>query len=99
MTKNKTLFQSYLDQGYTPTDFRADVNDIANLTLISKSKNAEISDTPPSQYLLNETTPLMRKGHFIPEDQELWKTEHFQKFLEERRRLLAIAMTKLLKRL
>jgi hypothetical protein len=99
MTKNKALFESYLDQGFTPADFRADVNDIANLTLISKSKNVEISDTPPSQYLLNETTPQMRKAHFIPEDQELWKTENFQKFLAERRRLLAVAMTKLLKRL
>jgi hypothetical protein len=99
MTKNKALFQSYLDQGFTPAEFRADVNDIANLTLISKSKNTEISDTPPSQYLLNETTPQMRKAHFIPEDQELWKTENFQKFLEERRRLMAGAMTKLLKRL
>jgi hypothetical protein len=98
MTKSK-LLQSYLDQGFTPADFRADVNDIANLTLISKSKNVEISDTPPLQYLLNETTPQMRKAHFIPEDQELWKTENFRKFLEERRRLLAIAMTKLLKRL
>jgi hypothetical protein len=99
MTKNKVVFQSYLDEGFTPADFRADVNDIANLTLISKSKNAEISDTPPLQYLLNETTPQMRKAHFIPEDQELWKTENFQKFLAERRRLLAVAITKLLKRL
>ncbi|HXD85245.1 MAG TPA: DUF262 domain-containing protein [Urbifossiella sp.] len=99
MTKNKALFQSYLDQGFTPADFRADVNDIANLTLISKSKNVEISDTPPSQYLLNETIPQMRKAHFIPENQDLWKTENFQQFLEERRRLMAVAMTKLLKRL
>ncbi len=59
----------------------------------------EISDTPPSQYVLNEATPEMRKAHFIPEDRESWKTENFQKFLEERRRLLAVAMTKLLKRL
>lgn len=99
MTKNKALFQSYLEQGFTPADFRTDVNDIANLTLISKSKNVEISDTPPSQYFLNETTPQMRRAHFIPEDQDLWKTENFQKFLEERRRLLATAITKLLKRL
>jgi hypothetical protein len=75
------------------------VNDIANLTLISKSKNCEIGDTPPSQYLLNETTRQIRKAHFIPEDQELWKTENFPKFLSERRRLLAQAMTSLLKRL
>ncbi len=82
MTNNEALFQSYLNQGFTPADFRADVNDVANLTLISKSKNCEICDTPPSQYLLNETTPKMRKTHFVPEDQVLWKTENFPKFLE-----------------
>ncbi len=99
MNKNKALFQSYLDQGFTPADYRSDINDIANLTLISKSKNCEIGDTPPSQYLLNETTAQMRKAHFIPEDQELWKTENFPKFLAARRELMAQAMTRLLKRL
>ena len=99
MNKNKALFQSYLDRDLTPADFRADINGIANLTLISKSKNCELGDTPPSQYLLNETTAIMRKAHFIPEDQELWKTENFSMFLTERRRLLAQALTKLLKRL
>ena len=46
-----------------------------------------------------EVAQVVTGASFIPEDQELWKTENFQGFLEERRRLLAVAMTKLLKRL
>jgi len=97
MSKHKALLDSYLKDGLNPADFRADINDITNLTFISQSKNCEIADTPPSQYLLNETTPEMRKAHFIPEDQELWKTENFRRFLKERQRLLGTAMTRFLK--
>lgn len=97
MNKNKALLQWYLDNDYTPADFRGDINDIANLTFLSQGKNAGIGDTPPSQYLLNETTKEMRRAHFIPEDPNLWKTENFVKFLDERRRLLSLEMTKLLK--
>src|SRR5438067_1487798 len=96
---NKMVLKSYLDDGFTPTDFRSDVNDIANLTFLSQAKNIEISGTPPSQYLQNETTKEMRKAHFIPEDPTLWKTEHFREFLDERRRLRSLAMTRRLKHL
>jgi hypothetical protein len=99
MNNNKVALKWYLDNGYSPAQFRNDVNDIANLTFLSQRENAEIYDTPPAQYLLNETTEEMRKAHFIPENKELWKTENFSDFLEERRRLLSQAMTRLLKRL
>ena len=99
MNKNKDLMKWYLDQGYSPADYRADVNDIANLTFLSQAKNVEIKENPPAQYLANETTPAMRKAHFIPEDRGLWKSEHFVKFLQERRRLLSKAMSKLLRQL
>jgi len=36
---------------------------------------------------------------FIPEDEDLWKTESFREFLDARRKMLAQAMTQLLKRL
>ena len=66
---------------YTPSEFREEVNDIANLTFVSRTKNAEISDDSPLEYLENETNAAMRKAHFIPEDRELWKVENFDKFL------------------
>jgi hypothetical protein len=93
MNKNRELLRWYLDNGYTPADFRYDIND----TFLSQAKNVEIKDAPPSQYLLNETTKEMRRAHFIPEAPHLWKTENFVKCLDERRRLLSQAMTRLLK--
>jgi hypothetical protein len=99
MNKNKPLLESYLQNGKSPADFRSDINDIANLTFLSQGKNVDILDAPPSQYLLNETTKEMRKAHFIPENPQLWRTENFDEFLEQRRNLLAQAMTRLLKRL
>lgn len=97
--KNKAAQKWYVDNDYSLADFRAEVNDIANLTFISQAKNSEINDMPPWQYLPNETTSEMRKAHFIPEDQDLWKAERFAQFLDERRRLIAQAMNSLLKHL
>ncbi len=97
MNRNTNLRSWYLDKGLTPADLRNDINDISNLTFLSQAKNVDIKDTPPSQYLPIETTREMRKTHFIPEDPQLWKSENFRKFMEERRRLLSKAMTKLLK--
>jgi hypothetical protein len=99
MNKNDPLKKSYFEQGYNPAEFREQINDIANLTFLSQWTNAGIEDAPPSVYLLNETTEEMRRAHFIPEDQDFWKTENYPKFVDARRRLLARAMTKLLKTL
>lgn len=99
MTKSKEALKWYLDNGYSPGDFRYDVNSIANLTFLSQARNVEIKETPPSTYLLNETTKETRKAHFIPEDQNLWKSENFVDFLRARQELLAQAMTKFLKQL
>jgi len=97
MNKNELARQPFTDRGYSAVEFRSEINDIANLTFLSQQKNAEISDTPPSQYLLNETTKEMRRAHFIPEDEELWKAENFASFLYHRRCMLAKAMTRLIK--
>lgn len=100
MTKHKGIQRWYTDNyGYSQADFRREINDIANLTFLSQAKNVEIKENPPFQYLKNETTKEMRKAHFIPEDPHLWKTENFPKFLEARRRMLADAMSRLLKHL
>jgi hypothetical protein len=41
----------------------------------------------------------MRRAHFIPEEQRLWKSENFVQFLDARKELLSQAMSKLLKKL
>jgi hypothetical protein len=87
-----------LAEGYKPSEFRSEVNDIANLTFVGPS-NSVISDRPPLEYLANETTEAQRRAHFIPENRDLWRTENFSEFLAERRKLLAQAMNGLLKSL
>ena len=99
MVNSRSARKWYDENGYTPADFRREVNDIANLTPISQAKNAAIGDAPPWQYLPNETTKEMRRAHFIPEIPELWKPENYRDFLDERRKLLSTAMTRFLKKL
>ena len=81
----------------TPWEYREEVNDIANITFISQTKNVQIGNISPWQYLENETTKQMRKAHFIPENRDLWKPETFDKFLDRRRRLMAKAINSLIR--
>ena len=81
------------------SEYREEVNDIANLTFISQAKNGSIGSAAPWEYLPNETTREMRRAHFIPENRDLWKTENFDKFLDGRRRLLMQAMNSLIQSL
>jgi len=97
MIKDKNAWKRYEDEGYSLAEYRADVNDIANITFLSNPTNVSLGNTSPSQYLLTETTRDMRKAHFIPEDKELWKTENFIDFLKERRILIAKAITNFLR--
>jgi hypothetical protein len=92
--------KEYQEQnGLTLSRFREQVNDIANLTFISGTKNGSIGNAAPWEYLANETTREIRKSHFIPERRDLWKTENFGTFLDERRRIMAGAFNSLIKSL
>lgn len=97
MMNDKGAEDGRVSEDLSPSEFRGEVNDIANMTFLSQLRNVSIADRPPSEYLPNETTKEMRRAHFIPENPALWKAENFASFLEERRKLLAIAMTRLLK--
>lgn len=98
LVKDKNALKRYEEEGYSLANYRADINDIANITFLSSSANESLSNTPPSQYLISATTKETRKSHYIPEDKELWKTENFIDFLQARRTMLAKAITNLLKK-
>lgn len=78
--------------GLSRTEFKLQINDVANLTFISLQANQEIKKRPPYDYLPKFTTPGNLEAHCIPKDPELWKPENFNDFCDERRRLLAKAM-------
>ena len=70
---------------------RKEINDIANLTFIGKTTNITISDQDPNVYIKKIATEKglgILKQHCIPEDEELWHTNRFIDFTNERRKLL-----------
>jgi hypothetical protein len=90
----------YADRsGQKPSEYRSEMNDIANMTVLSKPTNIRIGDWPPWQYLSQETSKEIRRAHFIPEDQQLWHPSRFGDFLQARRELIAKAATRLLRSL
>ncbi len=82
---------------FKPNQYRAEINDIANMTFLAGGTNSRIGDLPPWLYLSQETSKEMRQAHFIPEDKALWYPSRFGDFLEARRQLIAKAATRLLK--
>ncbi|RYG61065.1 MAG: DUF262 domain-containing protein [Alphaproteobacteria bacterium] len=71
------------------------INDICNLSFISGHTNRKISNKPPEEYL-----PSIRKEYgeafnealskqCIPTNENLWKLEHFDDFLQYRRETIA----------
>ncbi len=79
--------------------FKEQINDVANLTFISLEANQEIKKRPPFDYLAKLTTEKNLEAHCIPTDRELWLPQNFEKFCNERRRLLAKAMNSYLRHL
>ena len=77
---------------------RKDRDEIANLAFLSAKPNRNISSSRPEEYLkkIVNSNPERLKAQHIPMDQDLWKVENFQKFLEARRKMLAEAVNKLL---
>jgi len=87
------------NQEMNPSEFRAIVNGIANMTFLRNSTNSAIGDQPPQQYLPQYTTKEIRRAHFIPEDRSLWTPERYGDFMEARQTMIAKAATRLLKTL
>lgn len=68
------------------------VNSLANYTFITRKTNEDISDEKPEKYIpiYMEKQPGAIESHWIPtNDKELFKVENYERFLDERRKLLA----------
>ena len=77
---------------------KSQVNAIANFCFLTKDTNLQIRDRPPSEYFpqIEARLPGALASQWIPMDEELWQTENYLRFLEERQRLLAQAANALL---
>lgn len=65
--------------------------EIANRAIITRKENRTKSNKCPFDYLTNikENYPTALKLQLIPENEELWKINNYERFLIERRKLLA----------
>ncbi len=74
------------------------VNALANYAFLTKDTNISISNRAPEDYMpeYQAKCPGAIETHWIPMDPKLWKIENYEKFLEERRKLLAQAANSLL---
>ena len=77
------------------------VNALANFCFLTKNTNLNISDTLPEIYFprVEEAHPGCLASQWIPQDQELWKIENFEAFLEARKALLADEVNKRMREL
>ena len=77
---------------------KSQVNAVANFCFLTKDTNLQISDRAPAEYFpeIEERHPGALASQWIPMDRELWETENYPRFLEERQRLLAEAANALL---
>jgi len=69
-------------------------DNFGNITIISKKANEAIKYKDPRKYLnglKNVSSELLEK-HFIPMDENLWSVDNYERFLEERIKLIAKAI-------
>lgn len=65
--------------------------ELTNRAILTQTANRKKSDEPAADYLkpVKEKFPKALDLQCIPQDEELWKIENYEQFLEERRKLLA----------
>ena len=72
---------------------RRSYDDFANIVFLSQKANREIRHSLPFKYIGKYNIEKKRlEEQFIPLDEDLWKIENFDKFLEVRRGNIAKAM-------
>ena len=80
---------------------QTEIDDIANMALISAETNGILTHRPPDDYLreIDDDDNSMLASHFIPRDRELWKIDNYRGFLTARRENIAKGANDLLDKL
>ncbi len=64
-------------------EFNILANNLGNITIINKSKNSQVGDRPPREYLREIEESILEK-HMIPIDESLWEVSRYYDFIRER---------------
>lgn len=80
---------------------RKRVNEIANRVPLTRAGNMDIFSQEPSAYfpIVEDRNPGNLEKFMIPMDQELWKVDNYEAFLEKRRQLIADAINTYMRQL
>ncbi len=89
--------RAYLNQN-SSQDRSFQTERLGNLTVVYRGDNEFMSDDPPEKSLAESPEENLRH-HFIPQDRTLWCLDNYEKFCEEREKLLADGIGNLLRSL
>ena len=92
LAKHHIFPKEYLQQNLDvddPEEREVLINNLGNITFISKEINSEIGDDPPEKYMKKYRNAA--KKHYIPSDETLWSIEQYETFLDYRVRELYAA--------
>lgn len=73
------------------------INTLSNLTLINRSVNSQIQDLEPKDYLPKYESELSK--HIIPLSKKYWEFEQFERFIDERDKMIREGIKNLIRSL
>ena len=93
LSKHHIFPRNYLDEHRDELEleeieeFNILANNLCNITIINKSKNSQIGDRSPREYLKEIEESVLEK-HLIPTDESLWEVSRYYDFIRERIELI-----------
>ncbi len=74
------------------------INALANFCFLTKGTNQKIGNELPTDYFprVAKNVPSALKSQWIPMETDLWEIQNYEKFLENRRKQLAVAANRFL---
>jgi len=88
---------SYIEKLSNNNNYYIQHNNVFNLTIISREKNRELSDSKPVDYIKNLSKQSLAR-HFMPENFEIYNLDkdihNYEKFIKDRKELIWQAFQK-----
>jgi hypothetical protein len=88
---NSTIHHIFPKKYLAGSKNEALIDDVGNITLLTSSSNLKLFDELPENYLQKVSSEAL-KAHYIPEEEETWRLEKMEEFVEKRREKLKEAV-------